>query len=197
MDWKVRYIDYPTQYGKIRDEVLQLLDATLGAMAERVKLLRDHGRKPDGELDGWAFNCRMDNVAAAILDLKLKLVPEWISRRRELAAAYDELLSDVPELLLPPAPETGGAYFDVFQNYEIEAERRDQLREHLIENRIEVMLPWGGKGVHQFEALGLESAPLPRTEKMFERAIMLPLHCELDDEHIAFVVATIRDFYDR
>ena len=164
-------------------------------IAEKVTLLRNHGRTSDGEIAGWAFNCRMDNVHAAILDLKLKQLPGWIERRREIACLYQEWLFNIPELLLPPPPVTDGAPFDVFQNYEIEAEDRDRLKAYLQERGIETMIAWGGKGVHQFPALGLTHFDLPRTQRMFERVLMLPMHCELTDEQVVYVATCVRRFY--
>ncbi len=164
-------------------------------IAGKVRSLRDHGRMPNGDVSGWSFNCRLDNLHAAILDLKLKQVPEWIQRRRALAALYEKHLSSVPELRLPPPPSESSAYFDVFQNYEIEAVNRDQLREYLTKNGIETLIPWGGKGVHQFPSLGLEPVQLPCTERMFEQALMLPLHCELEDEQIVYVSDMVKTFY--
>lgn len=162
---------------------------------ERVRTLRDHGRMSSGDLAGWSFNCRLDNLHAAILDLKLREVPSWIARRREIAAIYQKHLGDVCQLLLPPPPTQDGKYFDVFQNYEIEAENRDGLRAHLEQNGIEVMVPWGGRGVHQFPALGLNHYSLPRTELTFQRALMLPMHVELEDDQVVYVANTIRRFY--
>ncbi len=164
-------------------------------IAERVRQLRDHGRLPNADVAGWSFNCRLDNLHGAILDLKLKQVPAWIECRREIAAIYQKHLSNLPELLLPPPPMNNDTYFDVFQNYEIEAEDRDRLKVFLQENGIETMIPWGGRGVHQFPALGLTHYKLPRTERMFERALMLPMHCELTDTQVIYVAECIRRFY--
>lgn len=166
-------------------------------IANKIRLMRDHGRGKNGEIELWGFNCRLDNLQAAILDLKLKKVPEWITRRREIANIYHQGLSDTAELKLPSPPVEDGPYFDVFQNYEIEAEKRDELRSYLTENGIETMLTWGGKGVHQFKALGLTHFKLPRTEELFERVLMLPIHPDLTNEQVKYAVSTIRNFYKK
>lgn len=165
-------------------------------IADKIRLLRNHGRTEDGDVAFWSFNCRLDNLQAAILDLKLKHLPTWIIRRREIAQLYQECLFEITQLHLPPRPEAAGSYFDVFQNYEIEVEDRDRLVAHLKESGIEVMIPWGGKGVHQYKALGLTHYELPRTEKMLSKVLMLPLHTELDDQQVKYVADAIRDFYD-
>ena len=164
-------------------------------LAEQVKLLRNHGRLPDGGVSGWSYNCRMDNMHAALLSLKLKRVPEWIGRRREIAGLYHQRLAGLEQLHLPPPPIESGPFHDVFQNYEVEAQERDQLVAYLKEKGVEVMLPWGGKGVHQFPTLGLTHFNLPRTERMFRDSLLLPLHTELNDEHVQYVCDTVEAFY--
>jgi dTDP-4-amino-4,6-dideoxygalactose transaminase len=166
-------------------------------MAERVMLLRNHGRTADNDVAGWSFNARMDNLQAALLDLKLGSVPAWIERRRAVAGRYQERLHDVPEVGLPVGPTDSGPHFDVFQNYEIEAEGRDALALHLADRGVETLIPWGGKGVHQFRALGLSGHRLPKTDRLLGRALMLPMNAELTDGEVRYVAEEIRAFYGR
>ncbi len=165
-------------------------------IAEKIKLLRNHGRMPDGDVSGWSFNSRLDNLHAAILDVKLKHLPSWTRRRRDIADIYSSGLASLPQLRLPPPPVHEGPFHDVFQNYEIEAENREGLVTHLTGAGVETMISWGGRGVHQFTALGLTLHRLPRTERMFERVLMLPMHPELDDSDVEYVVQSVREFYD-
>ncbi|GBD11051.1 dTDP-3-amino-3,4,6-trideoxy-alpha-D-glucose transaminase [bacterium HR23] len=166
-------------------------------VAQRVRLLRNHGRTPDGDIAFFSFNSRLDNLHAALLDLKLPRVPQWIAYRRRLARLYHQRLADLPALRLPPPPVEEGPFYDVYQNYEVEAEGRDALVEHLKAQGIEVMLPWGGRAVHQFPALGLSHFALPKTDQVFERVLMLPMHTELSEEQVDYVAQCIRRFYSR
>jgi dTDP-4-amino-4,6-dideoxygalactose transaminase len=163
-------------------------------VAKRALLLRDHGRNESGEVELWGFNSRLDNMQAAILHAQFTDYETIVSRRRAIAALYDELLRDQAELVLPPAPGADPDHFDVFQNYEIEAERRDELRAHLSKNGIGTIIQWGGKAVHQFQALGLNVA-LPATERLFERCLMLPLNMTVTDEEVRYIARAIKDFY--
>ena len=166
-------------------------------LAEKIRLLRNHGRLPDGNVSGWSFNSRLDNLHAAMLDLKLGELPEWIVRRRQIAGMYHEMLQDVDEIHLPPPPLDEGDRYDVFQNCEIEAEDRDGLMRHMTESGVETMITWGGKGVHQFDTLGLTHYSLPYTEQMFERVLMIPMHPELTANDVQYVSQVIRTFYGR
>ncbi len=163
-------------------------------IARKVLLLRDHGRDETGEVVTWGFNSRLDNLQAAILDLQFRDYDSIISHRRALATAYDENLSDLSELQLPPAPEADANHFDVFQNYEIEADRRDELRSFLSQNGVGTIIQWGGKAVHQFRGLGL-NARLPRTEQLFERCLMLPMNMMVTADDVEYICSRIRAFY--
>ena len=166
-------------------------------LAAKVRLLRDHGRGGHGAgVEMWGRNSRLDNLHATIMLVKLRIYPQEIERRRQLALRYHEGLSAVPELLLPPPPEPAGDHFDIFQNYEVEAEDREGLRQHLEANGIKTIIQWGGRAVHQFPALGFDCT-LPRTELLFRRCFLLPMNTSLTDAEIDHITAEIRRFYRR
>jgi len=164
-------------------------------MAEKLSLLRDHGRNEDGEVVAWGTNSRLDNIQAAVLDLKLKTFEEDIARRREIASMYHQALKDLPDLLLPPAPDEDKNHFDVYQNYELQSGHRDNLKEYLAENGVGTIIQWGGKAVHQCRGLGFEKVKLPVTEKMTNRFLMLPMHTALSDDDVKYICDCIYGFY--
>jgi len=164
--------------------------------ADKIRMLRNHGRGSGTDINLWGLNCRMDNLHGAILDYKLQYVPAWIKRRREIAAMYHEGLKELRTLQLPPPPMDNSSHYDVFQNYEIEAQQRDILIAYLREKGIEANIQWGGRAVHQFGALGLTHFRLLRTEEFFKKALMLPIYPGLTDEQIEYVIDTIRSFYN-
>lgn len=163
-------------------------------VAHKVRLIRDHGRNSDGEVELWGLNTRLDNLQAAVLNFQLKTYDRIVARRRAIAALYQQQLKDIRQLILPPAPDSDPNHYDVYQNYEIEAERRDELRQFLKDRGIGTLVQWGGKAVHQFKALGMD-VRLPRTELLFERCLMLPLNLTLTDDDVAYVSQAISAFY--
>ncbi|MEO0579251.1 MAG: DegT/DnrJ/EryC1/StrS family aminotransferase, partial [Pseudomonadota bacterium] len=114
-------------------------------IAERIRLLRDHGRLADGNVATFGYNARLDNLHAAVLLFKLRTYDDDVATRRRLAGVYDSRLSEMSQLRLPPAPDADPKHFDVYQNYEIDAEDRDSLREHLASKGIGTILQWGGR----------------------------------------------------
>ena len=117
-----------------------------------------------------------------------------VSRRREIASLYDDLLGQCDALELPPAPDTGD-HFDAYQNYEIQADDRDVLRASLSENGIGTLIQWGGRGIHQFPKLELERR-LPNADRFFDRCLMLPMNMSISDEDVKYVAEKVLAFYD-
>ena len=161
---------------------------------DRMCQLRDHGRRADGEIVSWGLNSRLDNLQAAILDHRLESYDHAIERRRAIARLYGAGLAQLEELALPPGPDVDADHFDIFQNYEIDAEDRDGLRAYLQSHGIGTILPWGGKAVHQWPKLGL-SVALPCTERLFEGVLLLPMHPYLGDSDVQYICETIMGFY--
>jgi dTDP-4-amino-4,6-dideoxygalactose transaminase len=166
-------------------------------MAEKIFLMRDHGRNRDGVMVAWGMNSRLDNLHAGVLDVQLKHYPEVMKRRREIAAMYNEALGNISEITLPPAPNSDKNHFDIYQNYEIEADRKMELKAFLQENGVGTLLQWGGRAIHQHPGMGFDNVKLPVTERMTARFIMLPINMATTDEDIAYVCETIRRFYKK
>jgi dTDP-4-amino-4,6-dideoxygalactose transaminase len=163
-------------------------------MYERLCQLRDHGRNRDGKIVSWGLNSRLDNLQAAILAFQFKRYDRVVSRRRQMASVYTSRLGSVTQLVLPPGPDTDSDHFDVYQNYEIEAERRDDLKVCLDGHGIGTLIQWGGQPVHQCRELGF-TQQLPHTDSLFTRLLMLPLNMSLTDDDIHYVCGQIRAFY--
>jgi dTDP-4-amino-4,6-dideoxygalactose transaminase len=164
-------------------------------IASKIRLLRDHGRA-DVDVKCWGFNARMDNIHAAVLKLKFGWYQQEVERRRELAQIYHSQLSDVNELLLPPAPAADKNHFDIFQNYEIEAERRDELMRYLEDSGIRTIKQWGGKLIHQYSDLTDKIVGnVEYSDRMVDKFMLLPMNTSLSDEDVVYVCENVRAFY--
>jgi dTDP-4-amino-4,6-dideoxygalactose transaminase len=161
---------------------------------DKIYQLHDHGRDTNGVVRSWGRNSRLDNVQAAILNMRFTKYDKIITRRREIAKRYNEQLSRLERLDLPPAPDENSDHFDVFQNYELQADKRDLLKTFLMQSGVGTVIQWGGKAIHQWEELGF-NLKLPKTEKFFERCIMLPINMFITDSDIEYVCEQIHNFY--
>jgi dTDP-4-amino-4,6-dideoxygalactose transaminase len=163
-------------------------------LARKMAQMRDHGRCEEHGIAMWGMNSRLDNLQAAILDYKLKSFHEDILRRRNIAQKYHSAFREIDDLILPPSPDEDPDRFDTYQNYEIRAGRRSELREFLSRNGVSTIIQWGGKAVHQFEKLDF-GVSLPATEEYFEKCLLLPMNTLLSDEQVAHVCNVTRKFY--
>jgi dTDP-4-amino-4,6-dideoxygalactose transaminase len=163
-------------------------------LAEKIRLLRDHGRKGKDKIVLYGFTSRLDNLQAAILNVKFKYLTKWIKRRREIAKIYDRGLKEIPQVICPPAPDSEKFHFDVYQNYVIRAKRRDELREFLAKNGVETLIKDPIPN-HWQKGLGLEKFKLPNTEKFAKEIISLPIYPELKNWQVEYVIDCIKKFY--
>lgn len=165
-------------------------------LAADVHRLRDHGRVTKTEVDGWGYNCRLDNLHAAILDWRLAQLPRWIEHRRALASIYDDLLADIDELDLPVGPDADPRRRDVYQNYTVMTDRRDELVRHLNDDGIEVLVSWPVP-FHKQSGVGLSHWSLPNTERLSRRVLSLPMNAELKPSEVQFVAASVLRFFEK
>lgn len=163
--------------------------------ADKVRAMRDYGRvKGQEQVMGYGYNSRLDNLHAAILNVKLKYVPQWIEGRRMNADGYARQLSGCLNIGCPMPPSLDGIYYDVFQNYVIRAEQRDKLIRHLADNGIECLVSWRTP-LHKQKALGFDKLKLPETEAISREVVSLPMYPELGYDQVEYVCDTIRRFY--
>ncbi|MDR0393372.1 MAG: DegT/DnrJ/EryC1/StrS family aminotransferase [Puniceicoccales bacterium] len=170
------------------------------AIYRTILCMRDHGRDPEtNQVCMWGINSRLDNVQAAVLLAKFKHYLQTMQRRREIAQWYCDRLALIPEIILPPVPNVDTKHFDIYQNFEIEAENRDALRNFLKEHGIGTIIQWGGYALHQIKALAKDMhfniSHLSRTELLFKRCLMLPLNTSVTDDEVDYICETITRFY--
>jgi len=160
-----------------------------------VRLLRDHGRSGHGgEVQRWGMNSRLDTMHAAVLRVKLRHYADEVAHRRRVAEVYTAALTGIPGLWIPPGPVEDSAHHDVFQNYEIRVERRDELRDWLERRGVRTIMQWAGKGLHQFPALGLQ-AHVPAADRFFKECLLLPMNSSLTDDEVIYVAQATRLFF--
>lgn len=164
-------------------------------IAREARLLRDHGYvRATGEIAMYGYNSRLDNLQAAMLNVKLRFLPSWIERRREIARMYHEELGKIAGITLQPHPDENPRFYDAFQNYVIRSNMRDKLVQHLRDEGVEVLISWPIP-THFHKALNLSQFKLPETENLSRTVISLPMFPELSDEHVNIVIQKIREFY--
>ena len=162
-------------------------------MAEKIKLLRNHGQKTKKKIVCYGFTSRLDNIQAAVLNVKIKYLPRWIKRRREIAGIYSNGLSKIKEIKTLLARKE---CFDTYQNYVIRAEKRDKLFDFLKKNGVETLIKDPVPN-HLQKGLGLSNFSLPKTEELAKQVISLPMYPELKNSQIYYVIEQLKEFYGK
>jgi len=161
-----------------------------GELAQKVEMLRDHGRTQKYVHDMLGLNCRLSEVHSAIGREQLKHLADWTERRRAIAAKYNALLCD-SGVTVPVEREWGK---HVYYMYVIRAKQRDKLASYLdgkgIETGIHYPVP-----VHRQPCLKSD-VHLPVTEKYVDEILSLPMHPQLTDEQVHYVASEVRNFME-
>jgi dTDP-4-amino-4,6-dideoxygalactose transaminase len=141
-------------------------------------------------------NSRLDTLQAAFLGTKLKYLDTWNQQRNHAASLYDELLKDIPELVLP---KIGPSRKSVYHLYVVQTERRDELLKFLHEQDIMA-------GIHYPIPLHLQPAlhylnykegDFPIAERLAKQCLSLPMFAELTEAEIHTVAKACHSFFKR
>jgi dTDP-4-amino-4,6-dideoxygalactose transaminase len=171
-------------------------------IADRVRSLRSHGMKRRYYHDEVGWNCRLDAIQAAVLEVKLRHLPEGNRMRREHAARYDKLFDQAGltgmsthEGIVTPWIDPRARH--VFHQYVIRAPRRDALREYLAMNKIgsEIYYPVPLHLQAALKQLGYRPGDFPQAETAAAEVLALPMYPELREDEQDTVVEAIRRFY--
>jgi dTDP-4-amino-4,6-dideoxygalactose transaminase len=176
-------------------------------LAARARSLRAHGMTRRYYHDEVGWNSRLDAIQAAILEVKLRYLPEWNRQRRSHAARYDELFRAAG---LAAAPATAASTKDgvvlpctdprathIFHQYVVRVPRRDDLRDFLTARGIgsEIYYPVPLHLQAAFKELGYKHGDFPHAERAAAEVLALPIYPELRDDEQQAVVEAIRTFY--
>jgi dTDP-4-amino-4,6-dideoxygalactose transaminase len=169
------------------------------ALAERLDILRVHGGRPKYFHSFIGGNFRLDELQAAVLNVKLKHLDEWTAGRQRNAAFYDRAFAraDLGRAVATPVPAKGGRH--IYNQYIIRVRDRDLLRQHLTAGGVgtEIYYP---VPLHQqkcFAYLGHRAGDFPESERAAEETLALPIFPELSETQLQYVVDTIAAFYRR
>ena len=172
-------------------------------LAERARMLRQHGMRRRYYHDEVGWNTRLDGFQGAILSVKLKYIDGWNSARRAVAGRYNELFAAAGLAEAGPYPSQGvvlprevaGARH-VWHQYVIRTPRRDALREFLSARKIgsEIYYPVPLHMQDALKGLGYAAGSFPEAERAAREVLALPIFPELREDEQQTVVAAIAEF---
>jgi dTDP-4-amino-4,6-dideoxygalactose transaminase len=166
---------------------------TSDAVAEKVKMLRNHGSEVRYYHDAIGYNSRLDELQAAILRVKLRHIDAFNAGRRRAAHLYTELFSALP--VEPPHEDGIGVH--VYHQYTLLSDRRDAIQAALqkegIASAIYYPVPLHRQNVF---APDYQDLSLPVTEEVATRCLSLPIYPELEEAAIRRIAAVIAGALD-
>jgi len=164
------------------------------SIAEKIRMLRNHGRKSKFVHEVVGYNSRFNDIQAAIGRIGLRRLDQLNNHRRKVAARYNERLAGIVQT--PPERPWAKA---VYHMYVIQTERREELAKHLQGEGI-------GTGIHYPVAnhqqpavknLYAQLPSLPKTEAAVDRILSLPVYGELPLEDVDLVCDAIAEFFNK
>jgi dTDP-4-amino-4,6-dideoxygalactose transaminase len=166
------------------------------ALADWLRLYRNHGMINRNEIALWGVNQRLQTVQAVVANRVLDRVSSWIDDRIEVARQLDEGLADVSGVTTPPRPAERR---NAFQMYMVRVQRRAELlaflAEHGVEAKVHYPIPLHLQAAAQ--DLGYARGSFPVAEAQADDIVTLPCHQYLTRDEVDYTVGAIRRFYDR
>lgn len=161
-------------------------------LAVKLKMIANHGQSKHYYHDLVGCNSRLDTIQAAILNIKLNHLDEYVAARRKAADFYDNAFAGNPKIKTPYR----AAYSNhAFHQYTLilEGVDRNGLKQFLADNNIPAMIyyPIAGHKQKMFEQFNVSSQVMPVTDWLTERVISLPIHTELDEEQLNFITQKV------
>ena len=165
-------------------------------LAEKIRLLANHGQTKKYHHTIIGSNSRLDTVQAAILNEKLNYMEAFNEQRMQVAERYDQSLKSIPQLIIP---EKLPYSTHVYHQYTVQVKngKRDALKAFLAEKGIPSMIYYP-LPVHEQEAYKLivsRSGQLFESERLCKEVLSLPIHTEMTNEIQTFIIEAIRQFF--
>jgi dTDP-4-amino-4,6-dideoxygalactose transaminase len=159
------------------------------ALAEKIRMFRDHGRKSKYEHEFEGTNSRLGGLQAAVLDVKLKHLDEWNEKRKKVAERYNEELKDIVKTLAR-TPDTT----HVYHLYVIQIENRDEAQKKLkaadIETGIHYPIPL--PSLEAYKHLNHKPEDFPIAHELANKILSIPVHEMMGEEQVNHVIETIK-----
>ncbi|MEO6188537.1 MAG: DegT/DnrJ/EryC1/StrS family aminotransferase [Ginsengibacter sp.] len=170
------------------------------ALAERIKMIANHGQKTRYYHDLVGCNSRLDAIQAAILNVKLPLLDDYIKARIKVADFYDRVFAGVDKITTPYrasyCKHVFHQYTLVLENIDNPRNFRDGLVSHLSSRDIASMIyyPVPAHRQKMFDAFGGSTYNLEKTDWLTERVISLPIHTEMDEEQLKYISSSVLEY---
>ena len=167
-------------------------------LASKMRAIANHGMVVRYHHDQVGVNSRLDSIQAAILDIKLPHLDEYIEARQRAAAYYDKAFSNNSHLLIPARTDNSTHVFHQYTLRLVDVDR-DALRNALAEKGIPAMIyyPIPLHLQKAYQDSRYKAGDFPVAEKLAACVLSLPMHTELDEEQLIYITETVLDIVNQ
>ncbi len=168
------------------------------ALAHQMKMIANHGQQKRYYHEVVGCNSRLDSIQAAVLNIKLKKLDEYNAARRGVAAFYNKAFSNHPSIITPHVADYST---HVYHQYTLQLKGidREGLVAYLAEHKIPSMIyyPVPGHKQDMFASFGLKEILLSVTDELTNSVISLPIHTEMNEEQLNYIVTHVLNFINK
>ena len=161
-------------------------------LAEKLRAICKHGSKEKYHHQYVGFNSRLDTIQAAVLQVKLHHLDEFLTARNSAAYYYYETLKNVNWIELPEIKQNTTHTFHQF-TLKVKEGKREALKQYLSEKSIPSMVYYPVPAHLQpaYHYLGYQEGDLPVSEQHSKEVLSLPMHTELSEDQLQYICQTI------
>ncbi len=164
----------------------------------KMRMIANHGQNKKYYHKYVGLNSRLDTIQAAILNVKLKYIDEYISKRQQAAKMYNERLADIEHISIPIVLNDRT---HVFHQYTItlKSDNRDALKQYLADRGIptQIYYPLPIHKQEAYQQIAKTPVSLENSEYLSHHVLSLPMHTELTEEIIDYITEAIRSFFKK
>lgn len=164
-------------------------------LAQKLRMIANHGQQQKYHHTVVGVNSRLDTIQAAILDIKLKKLDQYITARQHIAHSYDQAWQDIVGLQTPTIDRQAT---HVYHQYTLQVTdgRRDELKNYLAVQGIPSMIYYPVPLYKQAAYQNFyKEAPLRHTEALCNSVLSLPIHTEMEDETLKYIIDAVLKFF--
>jgi dTDP-4-amino-4,6-dideoxygalactose transaminase len=165
-------------------------------LAFKIKMIANHGQSKKYQHDIVGVNSRLDTLQAAILNIKLKHLDEYCNARNEVAQYYDSNLREIEGITIPKRVPNSSHVFHQY-TIKIEDDKRDELKNFLLEKGIPSMVyyPIPLHFQKAYQSNDYPKGAFPVAEDLCNRVLSLPIHTEMNEIELKYIISSIKEFY--
>jgi dTDP-4-amino-4,6-dideoxygalactose transaminase len=167
-------------------------------LAIKIRMIANHGQEKKYHHKVLGCNSRLDTIQAAILNIKLKYLDSYSRSRSQMASFYDSAFGNIDQLEIPERQFNSS---HVFHQYTLKVKngRRDELQKHLSQKGIPSMIyyPLPLYKQEAFQQYVSAEFRLSTSETLCEQVLSLPIHTEINMDHIDYIISSVQSFVSK